>query len=699
MQGQQVSHYRLTDKLGAGTYGEVWKGVHVDRSNFTVAVKLIAPQVREDPAFLEALERECVALDRLDHPSIVRFRELVVREGTVAMVLELLEGADLEALLAAGPQPVDEVVRILDKVLDGLAYAHSEGVIHRDIKPGNIFRCSNGRVKLMDFGIARAADGTQATQTGTLKGTLDYMAPERFANQTTPASDVYAVGLVAWELLAGRRAAPAGELAAKLGWHMGVGLPDVRTQRPDCPVWLAEVVATLGSKDVAARPADGAAALALLRSRSGGVDSSTGPVTPAPVAPGTVSLSAAAVAASLPPAAPSTVPGTVSLPAGASVPPSAPPTGPTPTPQTVAVPAGSLPPVASEVDLPEPEPSSGNGKVLGAVAAVLVLGVGGWFAKGELDRRAALEAAYQSAVSADSISDWQAFLLDYPAHPRRVEAEAALEAAQEAALEAELEAAYQEVAMAGSIADWQAFLADYPEHPRKGEAEAALSKSIEAEHARTGIADWMSIPGGSMSIPGGGGSLHGDSFELMKSEVTVSQYRKCVDAGKCTEPDDKSDSKYCNWGHSGREKHPINCVDWNQATTFAAWAGGRLPTEAEWEYAARSGGQSQTYPWGYEEATCSLAVMGDGGVGCGEGRTWPVCSKPGGNSTQDVCDLVGNVWEWVQHSYYDTRYDQDSRVFRGGGWNSSAGYLTVRRRRGISGSSHRSAYLGFRLAR
>merc|ERR1712185_319195 len=132
------------------------------------------------------------------------------------MVLELLEGADLEASLAAGPQPIEEGVRILDKVLDGLAYAHSEGVIHRDIKPGNIFRCANGRVKLMDFGIARAAEGTQATQTGTLKGTLDYMAPERFSQGGGgPAADVYALGLVAWELLAGRRACEGVDLPQK----------------------------------------------------------------------------------------------------------------------------------------------------------------------------------------------------------------------------------------------------------------------------------------------------------------------------------------------------------------------------------------------------------------------------------------------------------------------------------------------------
>jgi len=191
MKGQQVSHYRLTEKLGAGTYGEVWKGVHVDDPDFTVAVKLVSPQVREDPAFLTALRKECRALDRMDHPSIVRFRELVVRDSTVAMVLELLEGADLEAVLASGPQPVEEVVRLLDRVLDGLA----------------------------------------------------------------------------WELLAGRRACTGTDLAQKMGWHMTTGLPDVRTERADCPVWLAEVVAALGAKEASGRPVDGAAALALLRSR------------------------------------------------------------------------------------------------------------------------------------------------------------------------------------------------------------------------------------------------------------------------------------------------------------------------------------------------------------------------------------------------------------------------------------------------
>jgi serine/threonine protein kinase/uncharacterized membrane protein YhaH (DUF805 family) len=285
-----ISHYALTNRLGEGTYGEVWKGVHVDDPSFVVAVKLVHPSVQGDPSFISALREECRALDRMDHPGIVRFRELVVRDGVVAMVLELLQGEDLEAALAAGPQPIAEVERVLERALEGLAYAHAAGVLHRDIKPGNLFRCRDGRVKLMDFGLARAIEGSNGTKTGTLKGTMDYMAPERFRGQTSAAADVYALGLVAWELLAGRRAAPAGDLPAKMGWHWSEGPPDVRTERADCPPWLASLVSELTSREVTARPADGSAALARLWALRGVSAPGTGPATSRPVVPGTVEV-------------------------------------------------------------------------------------------------------------------------------------------------------------------------------------------------------------------------------------------------------------------------------------------------------------------------------------------------------------------------------------------------------------------------
>jgi iron(II)-dependent oxidoreductase len=172
------------------------------------------------------------------------------------------------------------------------------------------------------------------------------------------------------------------------------------------------------------------------------------------------------------------------------------------------------------------------------------------------------------------------------------------------------------------------------------------------------------------------------SFEMLKTEVTVNQYKACVDAGKCDKPRDKSDSSYCNWGYSDRGNHPINCVDWSQARAYCQWTGGRLPSEAEWEYAARGGGKSRKYPWGDQTATCDYAVMsGEGKNGCGQDRTWPVCSKQSGDTIQGLCDMAGNVWEWVEDLYHDTYKGapadgsawtsggEEKRVIRGGSWD------------------------------
>jgi serine/threonine protein kinase len=300
MIGEQISHYRLEEKLGAGTYGVVYKGVHVGDEEFKVAIKVVQPSLIEDPKFVDSLKKECRRLDRLDHSAIVRFRDLVLGDDMVAMVLELLEGKDLHDRIVEGPMPFEEVVRVIERGLEGLAYAHGEDVIHRDIKPSNMFICNDGRVKILDFGIARAAQSSQATQTGTMKGTLDYMAPERFtASGGGATSDVYAMGLVAWGLVAGKPACPDGDLAAKLGWHLGVGVSDIRGVRSDCPAWLADVINILAAKQMADRPADGAAALKVFQERraQGTQAQAQSPATTArPAAPSTVALDQNAVA-------------------------------------------------------------------------------------------------------------------------------------------------------------------------------------------------------------------------------------------------------------------------------------------------------------------------------------------------------------------------------------------------------------------
>ncbi|MBU1432426.1 formylglycine-generating enzyme family protein [Myxococcota bacterium] len=229
---------------------------------------------------------------------------------------------------------------------------------------------------------------------------------------------------------------------------------------------------------------------------------------------------------------------------------------------------------------------------------------------------------------------------------------------------------------------------------------------------------WVRLPGGSFQMGSNTGDLdekpvhevHLKDFIMSMSEVTVRQYRACVKAGVCSEPNPYKNSgweRYCNWGRSGREDHPVNCVDWNQAQAFATWVGARLPTEAEWEYAARSGGKNQAYPWGDAQATCRYAVMEDGGDGCGQDQTWSVCSKPQGNTEQGLCDMSGNVWEWVADYYgiYDsTPRDRTEhlsgsyRVYRGGGWADRASGLRAAYRDGDD-PSLRYNVLGFRLAR
>jgi iron(II)-dependent oxidoreductase len=180
------------------------------------------------------------------------------------------------------------------------------------------------------------------------------------------------------------------------------------------------------------------------------------------------------------------------------------------------------------------------------------------------------------------------------------------------------------------------------------------------------------------------------TFEMLRTEITVSQYGECVDAGSCTTPDEW---ETCNWNASGYENHPVNCLNWHQAVDFCTWAGGRLPSEAEWEYGARSGGQDLIYPWGNDLATCTYAVMFEAGVGCGTGRTMAVCSKPAGNTTQGLCDMAGNLSEWVQ-DYVHSTYDgapidgsawEDSgstRVVRGGEYGNTAYYLRAAFRSG-----------------
>ena len=227
---------------------------------------------------------------------------------------------------------------------------------------------------------------------------------------------------------------------------------------------------------------------------------------------------------------------------------------------------------------------------------------------------------------------------------------------------------------------------------------------------------WVPLPGGSFEMGSRAavdeGPVHAVEilpFKVAQSEITVAQYRACVEAGACTE-DGLSEGAVCNYSRPDHHDHPINCLSWSQARDFSWWIGGRLPSEAEWEYAARAAGAPVRYPWGDALASCERAVFRDRDrAGCGRGSTQPVCSRGEGRTAQGLCDMAGNVWEWTADVYvggYEGAPTDGSprlkggedRVARGGAWFRPAADLRTTRR-GRFPASERGDGMGVRPVR
>ncbi|HEX3910237.1 MAG TPA: protein kinase [Solirubrobacteraceae bacterium] len=207
--------YRLEGRLGFGGMSTVHLALD-QRLERQVAVKLLAEHLAEDPTFISRFQREAQAAARLVHPNIVQVFDSGQDEttGQYYIVMEYIEGQSCaEILRDDGWLEVDEAIAIIDQACEGLHYAHRHGVVHRDVKPGNLLRAREGEVKLADFGIAKATEQSSITQVGSVLGTAAYLAPEQARGEEAgPRADLYALGVVTYQLISGRLPYEAGSL-------------------------------------------------------------------------------------------------------------------------------------------------------------------------------------------------------------------------------------------------------------------------------------------------------------------------------------------------------------------------------------------------------------------------------------------------------------------------------------------------------
>ena len=585
----RIGKYEIVEELGRGGFATVYKARDVDLER-VVAHKVLHPYYAEDRQFVERFRQEARAAARLRHPHIVTVYEAGEAGDQLYIAMEYLPGRTLQALLEAeGALPLERALPILEQVAEALDHAHAQGVVHRDVKPGNVMveQIAEGvRATLTDFGLVKAlASGTALTSPGTLLGSPEYMAPEQAdperVGEVGPAADRYALGVVAYQMLTGRVPFP-GNTPATLYAHEHKPVPPPRSLCSGLSEAVEAALLCMLAKAPAERFPSACAFVAQLRE----------------------ALLAEQQAARLAPL------------------------------------YAQLQAAAARQEWAE------------------VLALGG--------RIQALDPAYRDVV------EWMGRAQDYLRRPPR-----RLPRGRPAWL----------WRVGGGVAALLVVI---------GVAVVVVPRLIETP-TWTRPADGMVmvyVPAGEFLMGSSDAdgqadddekpqhTVYLDGYWIDRTEVTNAQYRKCVEAGACREPECWDDNDY------NAPDQPVVCVSWDDAQTYAAWVGGRLPTEAEWEKAAR-GTDGRIYPWGNSAPGCDKANY----EGC-VGRSATVGSYLTGASPYGALDMAGNVREWVA-DWYDGRYygrsaarnpegpdSGEYRVLRGGSWYRHPGLARCASRSG-----------------
>jgi non-specific serine/threonine protein kinase/serine/threonine-protein kinase len=274
--------YRLSSLIGKGGMGEIWVATDT-RLRRDVAVKLLRGDLAGDPSLRRRFEQEARLAAQVGHHNIVTIFDVGEDGGVPYIVMERLPGRTLADAIAAGPLDEATVRRVASQVLDALQAAHAAGVLHRDIKPSNVLLAADGTAKVADFGIAKAVEAADVTLTGTVLGTPAYLAPERIHGaRATESADIYAVGVLMYEMLTGSKPFEAATPFALYEAISGDSVSPITELRSDVSQGIAAIVATAMARDPGKRFRSAAAMRdALMTSRHAALDPATAATEPA----------------------------------------------------------------------------------------------------------------------------------------------------------------------------------------------------------------------------------------------------------------------------------------------------------------------------------------------------------------------------------------------------------------------------------
>jgi formylglycine-generating enzyme required for sulfatase activity/tRNA A-37 threonylcarbamoyl transferase component Bud32 len=657
-----LGRYRLDRRLDEGGMSVVWAATHM-LTGKQVALKLLKADAAKDEATHRRMLREARAACAVIHPNVVQIHDVLeLPDGSPVLVMDLLTGEPLrERLNRRKSLSPAETATLMLPVISAVGTAHAAGVIHRDLKPDNIFLAQEGGrlvVKVLDFGIAKlVATGNNASQinaltgTGTMLGTPYYMAPEQILDEPIDHRvDIWALGVILYECLAGERPTEAENIGRILKRVLTNEIQPLSSKVPDLPKPLTALVERMLSQSAKDRPES-------LHEVGESL---------APFAEG-VTMTAFGP--------PSRAPELADSGEGRR-------SGPLPG----KVPSGSrtTSELADTLMAPRPAEVTALATARAAGDAVPTLAAAGTAKRG---RRAG-------------------FLL--------VAGLGAL--------------------VAGGAAGGYFFFQRSKERPYLP-ASATIGTAAPGGPCPAGMG---LVTGGAFRMGSDDGKdderpvheVRMGTFCLDLTEVKAAEYFECMQRGACplsestvrwmeiTDAAKQRESAQCMLYQTDRSGQPMNCISWNDADAFCRAAEKRLPTEAEWEYAAAGGTEHRRYPWGSDppgpellnvcDKSCALADSPSStgrplfDADDGAPTLAVVGSYPRGAARFGMLDMAGNVWEWTS-SPYCTYPEHDCtsqyRVFRGGGWGGKFAANLRASARMWSHPAHRYNDVGFRCAR